>query len=213
VSILDAKPKGVLFVVSSPSGAGKTTLCRRLMQDFPVVFSVSYTTRRPRPSERDGVDYNFVDRATFDAMVTKGEFAEWAEVHGNRYGTTVAFVAQALEEGRDVLFDIDYQGGRQLKARFEQDAVFVFILPPSIDELARRLKVRATDHPEVIETRLAKARDEIEHYDIYQYLVVNEDLEKAYDELRSIYLASRSEKKRRRLLAEQLIQQAKGMVP
>jgi guanylate kinase len=201
--------RGLLIVVSSPSGAGKTTLCRRLIEEFPdIVFSVSYTTREMRRGEEEGTDYHFVDRATFDAMVERGEFAEWAEVHGNRYGTTVAAVRQALEGGRHVLFDVDYQGGRQIKAKFEKEAVLVFVLPPSLEELEARLRKRATDAPEVIERRLAKARDELKHYGIYQYLIVNDDLPRAYEKLRAIYLAAQCQIDRMSPVAEQLVRAA-----
>ncbi len=204
-------PRGLLIVVSSPSGAGKTTLCRRLMEDYPnIVFSVSYTTRPRRRGEEEGVDYHFVDRPTFDAMVERGEFAEWAEVFQQRYGTTVEAVNQALEGGRHVLFDIDYQGGRQLKAKFEKEAVMVFVLPPSIDELEARLRKRATDAPDVIERRLAKAKDELKQYGLYQYLIVNDDLARAYERLRSIYLAAQSTIDRMGPIAESLVEQAEG---
>jgi guanylate kinase len=202
---------GLLVVVSSPSGAGKTTLCRRLMAEFDeLVFSVSFTTRPPRAGERDGVDYQFVDGPSFDTMLARGDFSEWAEVHGHRYGTSFAFVREALEGGRDVLFDIDYQGGRQLKAKFEKHALMVFILPPSIAELERRLRSRATDPPQAIERRLAKAREELEHYDIYQYLIVNQDLDRAYDELRAVYRAAHGEKKRLAPIAERLVSESKS---
>jgi len=201
--------RGLLIVVSSPSGAGKTTLCRRLIDEFPdIVFSVSYTTREMRRGEEEGTDYHFVDRATFDAMVERGEFAEWAEVHGNRYGTTVAAVRQALEGGRHVLFDVDYQGGRQIKAKFEKEAVLVFVLPPSLEELEARLRKRATDAPEVIERRLAKARDELKHYGLYQYLIVNDDLPRAYEKLRAVYLAAQCQIDRMGPVAEQLVRAA-----
>src|SRR5262249_9361976 len=147
--------RGLLIVISSPSGAGKTTLCRRLTHDYPhLVFSVSVTTRTPRPGEIDGVDYRFVDAPTFDRMVAAGELAEWAQVHGNRYGTTRAAVNQALENGRDVLFDIDWQGGHKLKAQFPEDAVMIWIQPPSLAALEDRLRRRATDSVEAIEKRL-----------------------------------------------------------
>ncbi len=209
MTMTDQKPRGLLIVVSSPSGAGKTTLCRRLIDEFPnIVFSVSYTTRPLRRGEEDGVDYHFVDRAVFDQMVARDEFAEWAEVHGNRYGTTVEAVHQALEGGRHVLFDIDYQGGRQLKASFEHEAVLVFVLPPSLSELERRLRQRATDAPDVIERRLAKARDELDQYGIYQYLIVNDDLPRAYDRLRAIYLAAQCTIDRVGHVAESLVREA-----
>src|SRR3954471_7704568 len=128
------------------------------------MFSVSYTTRPRRRGEEEGIDYHFVDDPAFESMIARGEFAEWAEVHGNRYGTTVSAVRQALEGGRHVLFDIDYQGGRQLKAKFENEAVLVFVLPPSLDELEARLRKRATDAEDVIERRLVKAHDELKQY-------------------------------------------------
>jgi guanylate kinase len=208
---IELKPRGLLIVVSSPSGAGKTTLCRRLIDEFPdIVFSVSYTTRAMRRGEEESVDYHFVDRPTFDAMVEREEFAEWAEVHGNRYGTTVEAVRQALEGGRHVLFDVDYQGGRQIKAKFEKEAVLVFVLPPSLAELERRLRQRATDEPEVIERRLAKALDELKQYSLYQYLIVNDDLPRAYDRLRAIYLAAQCTLDRLGDVAEGLVREAEG---
>jgi guanylate kinase len=206
---IEDSARGLLIVVSSPSGAGKTTLCHRLIEEFPdVMFSVSYTTRPRRRGEEEGVDYRFVDEPTFDQMVARGEFAEWAEVHGHRYGTTVSAVRQALEGGRHVLFDIDYQGGRQLKAKFENEAVLVFVLPPSLAELERRLRMRATDAPDVIERRLAKAREELKQYGIYQFLIVNDDLRHAYDRLRAIYLAAQCGADRVGHIAEALVRQA-----
>ena len=201
--------RGLLIVVSSPSGAGKTTLCHRLIEEFPeVMFSVSYTTRPMRRGEEEGIDYHFVDEATFDKMIAAGDFAEWAEVHGHRYGTTVAAVREALEGGRHVLFDIDYQGGRQLKAKFEKEAVLVFVLPPSLEELERRLRKRATDAPEVIERRLAKAREELKQYGLYQFLIVNDELPRAYDRLRAIYLAAQCGADRMGHVAEGLVREA-----
>jgi len=200
---------GLLVVISSPSGAGKTTLCQRLLRDeSSLVFSVSYTTRSIRAGEREGSDYHFVDEATFQRMVEADEFAEWAEVHGKRYGTSVRFVDEALSGGRDVLFDIDYQGGRQLRAKFEADALLVFILPPSLAELERRLRQRATDDEEVIRKRLHKAHEEIEHYALYDYLIVNDDLDRAYAELRSIYRAAHRGRARMAHHAESLVRQA-----
>jgi guanylate kinase len=207
---LDAQ-RGLLLVVSSPSGAGKTTLCHRLIDEFPeIVFSVSYTTRPIRRGEEEGVDYHFVDEPTFERMVDSGEFAEWAEVHGNRYGTTVQAVRQALEGGRHVLFDIDYQGGRQLKAKFENEAVLVFVLPPSLEELESRLRKRATDEEDVIERRLLKAHEELKQYGLYQFLIVNDDLPRAYDRLRAIYLASQCSITRKGPIAERLVKEAES---
>ena len=206
------KERGLLLVVSSPSGAGKTTLCHRLMAEFPeVMFSVSYTTRPIRRGEKGGVDYVFVDDPTFQSMIDNGEFAEWAHVHGNRYGTTVAAVKEALDNGRHVLFDIDYQGARQLKARFEREAVLVFVLPPSLEVLEERLRKRATDAPEAIERRLINAKEEfdvLKQYGLYQFLIVNDDLPRAYDRLRAIYLASLCGSDRMGHVAEELIRQA-----
>ncbi len=202
--------KGLLLVVSSPSGAGKTTLSQRLRAEFSGLgFSVSYTTRKPRPSEVDGVDYHFVDQNTFENMVKEDLFAEWAEVHGHFYGTSFAAVQQALDGGRDMIFDIDYQGGTQLKSKFP-DAVMVFVLPPSMKVLAERLKGRATESPEKIAMRLNGAIEELTHYDSYEFLVVNDNLETAYTELRSIYLAAGCTQRRRGYLALELLSQAKN---
>jgi guanylate kinase len=184
--------RGVLAIVSSPSGAGKTTLTRRLLEEFPELeFSVSYTTRPRRPGEIEGKDYHFVDNATFDAMVARGEFAEHARVHDNRYGTARAPVEDALRQGRDMIFDVDWQGGEALSAAWPDDALKIFILPPDLDTLADRLRRRATDSPDVIERRLRKAIDELSHFGEYEHLIVNDDLERAYQVLRALYLARR----------------------
>jgi guanylate kinase len=201
-------PRGLLLVISSPSGAGKTTLARRLAAEFALHFSVSFTTRRPRAGEVEGKDYGFVSDQRFDAMVAAGEFAEWAVVHGNRYGTSIAAVGQALTQGRDCLFDVDFQGGRQLRRQWPEDSVLCFILPPSMAELERRLRQRATDAPDVIERRLAMACEELEHYDEYDYLVVNDDLERAYGELRAVYVAARAARQRREGVARALLVEA-----
>jgi guanylate kinase len=187
------KGRGILVIVSSPSGAGKTTLTRRLLDEFKgqLEFSVSYTTRPKRPGEQDGVDYWFVSPDEFERMVERGEFAEHAYVHGNRYGTAQAPVEAALAAGRDVIFDVDWQGGAALAARWPQDALKIFILPPSKEALASRLRQRATDAPEVIERRLRKAHEELEHWPEYQHLIVNDDLDRAYAVLRAIYLTRR----------------------
>lgn len=188
--------RGTLLIVSSPSGAGKTTLTRRLLDEFAhppgdLVFSVSYTTRPRRPGEVEGRDYHFVTPDQFEAMVRRGEFAEHAFVFGNRYGTAQAPVDAALERGIDVIFDVDWQGGQMLARRWPADSLKVFILPPDLDVLASRLHSRATDAPEVIERRLHKAIEELNHYDEYQHLIVNDDLERAYAVLRAIYLTRR----------------------
>jgi guanylate kinase len=202
--------RGLLVIVSSPSGAGKTTLCHRLMREYPAIkFSVSYTTRKPRSGEKDGVDYWFVAPDKFQQMIDAGDFAEWAEVHGNRYGTTRAAVSDALEGGIDVLFDIDYQGGRQLKSQFGDDSVMIWVLPPSLKVLEERLFRRATDSVEVITARLAMAKKELEQYGHYDYLIVNDELERAYDVMRSIYIAAHWEIRRASAYAESLVQQVR----
>lgn len=198
--------KGLLLVVSSPSGAGKTTLCRRLRDEFAQIqFSVSYTTRPPRAGETHGREYFFVDRDAFTAMVARDEFAESALVHGNNYGTSASLVREALARGTDLLFDIDFQGGRQLRRCFPTDVVLVFILPPSLGELKRRLQSRNTDAPEVIERRLRVARDELSHFDEYDYVIVNDDLDRAYAALRAIYIAEGHRCGRQRAAAEAVL--------
>jgi len=196
------------MVVSSPSGAGKTTLCNRLRDEFPQLrFSVSYTTRPPRAGERDGREYHFVSKERFEEMVYADAFAEYAQVHGNMYGTAVAPVEAALASGADVLFDIDFQGARQLAehTRFKKDVVRVFILPPSLHELERRLRGRATDSAEVIERRLRMATQELRHYPEYEYLIVNDDIQRAYDALRAVYLAQLHRVARQEALAHGLL--------
>lgn len=185
--------RGVLVIVSSPSGAGKTTLTRALLDEFKdkLAFSVSYTTRPIRVGEENGRDYWFVTPEEFERKVGAGEFAEHAYVHGNRYGTAIAPIEAALSAGRDMIFDVDWQGGAALSSRWPNDSLKIFILPPSMDELASRLRRRATDAQEVIDRRLRKAREELEHFDEYQHLIVNDDRERAYDLLRAIYLTRR----------------------
>ena len=200
------KHRGLLLVVSSPSGAGKTTLCKRLREEFPTLgFSVSFTTRAARKGENDGVEYSFVDMSSFQEMVARDEFAEYAMVHGNMYGTSAKRVAQVIHEGQDILFDIDYQGGRQLRQKFPDDVVLVFILPPSIKELEKRLRGRGTDSNEVIERRIRVAREELRHYDEYDYLIMNDDLERAYDALRAVYLSQMHGRARQAGIAEQVL--------
>jgi guanylate kinase len=187
--------RGILVIVSSPSGAGKTTLTRRLLAEFPrLEFSVSYTTRPMRPSEQDGVDYHFIDTACFDAMIAAGEFAEHAFVHGNRYGTAKAPIEAALAQSRDLIFDVDWQGGAALWKLWPEDALKIFILPPDLATLAERLRRRATDSADVIERRLRKAIEELSHYDEYQHLIVNDDVERAYAVLRAHYLTRRAKR-------------------
>ncbi|HEY5923373.1 MAG TPA: guanylate kinase [Kofleriaceae bacterium] len=179
--------------MSSPSGAGKTTLTRRLLEEFKdqLEFSVSYTTRPMRPGEVNGRDYWFVSPAEFEDMRERGEFAEHAFVHNNRYGTAQAPVETGLAAGRDVIFDVDWQGGAALSTRWPEDSLKIFILPPSIEALERRLRQRATDPANVIEARLRKAKEELEHFNEYQHLIVNDDLERAYGLLRATYLTRR----------------------
>lgn len=185
--------RGVLVIVSSPSGAGKTTLCQRLLREFgsQLEFSVSYTTRSIRPGEVNGRDYWFVTPEAFQLMVDRGEFAEHAIVHQNRYGTAKAPIERALGAGRDIIFDVDWQGGAALSALWPDDSLKIFILPPSLAELEKRLRQRATDAPEVIERRLKKAIEELEHYHEYRHLIVNDDVDHAYQVMRAIYLTRR----------------------
>lgn len=180
------KTKGRLFVVSAPSGAGKTTLCRQLLQSRPNMgFCVSHTTRPPRPGERDGIDYSFLSQEQFVAMRDAGEFAEWAQVHGNFYGTSRARLEGMLDEGLDVLHDIDVQGAKQMRPLYP-DATYIFILPPSREALRQRLTGRGSDAPEVVERRLAKAVDEMREYQLYDYVIINDNLETALEEFRSV---------------------------
>jgi guanylate kinase len=199
----------LLLIVSSPSGAGKTTLCNRLRAEFPDLrFSVSHTTRRPRPNEVDGREYHFVDKPSFDQMISEGSFAEWAQVHGNYYGTSVSEIDVAKREARGVLFDIDYQGARQIKARMPE-AVGVFILPPSLAELERRLRGRGTEDEPTTLRRLQAAKGEIEHYGFFDFVIVNDDVERAYQELRAIVFAERCRRGRHALLCERLLAEGK----
>jgi guanylate kinase len=188
----DINRRGIMFVLSSPSGAGKTTLSRNLLeQEENVTLSISATTRPRRPSEIDGVHYHFVSKRHFEAMRDGGELLEWAEVHGNYYGTPREPVEKALAEGRDVLFDIDWQGTRQLYDKMRADVVSVFVLPPSASELKARLERRAQDSAEVIAERLRNAAEEILHWNEYDYVLVNRDLDKSFARVRSILTAER----------------------
>ena len=194
--------RGLMLVLSSPSGAGKTTLSRMLLDDPAVDLSISVTTRPRRPAEEDGVHYHFIDRARFDAMVRNGELLEWAEVHGNCYGTPRAPVERALAVGRDVLFDIDWQGTQQVREKARGDLVSVFVLPPSAPELARRLHTRAQDSEDVIRSRMSKAADEMSHWAEYDYVIVNRDLTDAFAELRAILAAERLKRERQTGLSD-----------
>jgi guanylate kinase len=189
--------RGLMLVLSSPSGAGKTTLSRLLLRsDRKVELSISVTTRPKRRGEIDGRDYHFIDRGRFDDMVARGELLEWAEVFGHRYGTPRAPVIKALHAGRDVLFDIDWQGTQQLREKARTDLVSVFILPPTAKELERRLKRRAQDSETVIGSRMAKAAGEMSHWPEYDYVIVNRDKREAFAELRAILAAERLKRER-----------------
>ncbi len=184
--------RGVMFVVSSPSGAGKTTLTRTLIEkETNIGLSVSVTTRARRPSEIDGVHYRFISMRQFEIMRDSGELLEWAAVHGNHYGTPREPVEQALAQGRDVLFDIDWQGTQQICEKMRADVVSVFVLPPSAAELKSRLERRAEDSSEVIARRLRNAADELPHWDEYDYVLINRDLEECFSQLRAILTAER----------------------
>ncbi|RID90720.1 guanylate kinase [Gemmobacter lutimaris] len=196
--------KGLLLILSSPSGAGKSTLARRLMDWDPTLrFSVSATTRAPRQGEVDGREYFFKSRAEFEAMAAAGEMLEHAEVFGNFYGSPKGPVEAAMAEGRDTLFDIDWQGGQQIRnSSLGRDVVSIFVLPPSIAELDRRLRGRAQDSDEVIAGRMAKSRDEISHWAEYDYVIVNHDIDRAFEELVTILRAERMRRDRQPGLSE-----------
>jgi guanylate kinase len=195
--------RGLMLVVSSPSGAGKTSITRRLLELEPeVTLSVSVTTRKQRPSEVDGVHYHFIDEARFAAMVARGELLEHALVYGNHYGTPRGAVETALAAGRDVLFDIDWQGAQQLRGSASDDMVGVFILPPSIPELARRLTTRAEDSDDTVRYRLAQVANDVTHWAEYEYVLVNRDLEQSVGALRAILGAERLRRRRHPALNE-----------
>ena len=186
---MNAERLGQILVLCAPSGTGKSTLCTRLLAEFPgLTFSVSCTTRAPRGGERDGVDYHFKTREEFIGLRDQGFFAEWAEVHGNFYGTPAGAVRDLLAAGRDVLFDIDVQGAAQLRRTFP-DGLYVLLLPPSREELDRRLRGRGTDSEEIIARRMANAVKEMDRADEFAHWIVNSDLEQAYAELRAVFLA------------------------
>lgn len=190
------KRRGVLLVLSSPSGAGKSTLSRLLLEDGHLGLSVSVTTRERRPSEVNGVHYHFITRKEFEQKRDNDELIEWAEVHGHYYGTLRETVETALAGGRDMLFDIDYQGARQLQEKMPDDVVSVFILPPSMKELKSRLNRRAEDSQDVIDLRLHNARGEIEHFKSYDYVIINQDLEQSFALIKAIHLAEAIKRRR-----------------
>lgn len=188
--------RGFLFILSSPSGAGKSTISRLLLKDGQLELSVSVTTRKKRSNEVNGLHYHFVSKEEFEHKRDRNEFIEWAEVHGNYYGTLRETVENALSAGRDILFDIDYQGTKQLQKKIPKDTVSVFILPPSMKELVARLHRRAEDSQDVINLRLENARTELKYSLFYDYIVINEDLDQSLSFIRSIYLAETAKRER-----------------
>jgi len=195
----------LMLIVSSPSGAGKTTLCSRLRAEFADLrFSVSHTTRKPRPTEVDGREYHFVDEATFEHMVEAHAFAEWAKVHDHYYGTSLREIELARVSFQGIIFDIDYQGARQIRAHFPE-AVSAFILPPSLVELERRLRGRGTEDEGATLRRLSNAKREIAHYGLFDFVIVNDDIEQAYGRLRAVVFAERCRRERLALRCERLL--------
>jgi len=189
--------KGTLLIISAPSGTGKTTILKKLMKELKgTVFSVSHTTREPRGGEQNGLDYHFVDKQTFESMQNHNDFLEWAEVHGNYYGTSKIEVIRQLKSGIDVILDIDVQGARQVRESAELLCTSIFIIPPSWEEQERRLRKRRSDNPETIQLRLANARKEIADAEAYDYLIINDNLNSDVDVLLSIIIAERSRHKR-----------------
>ena len=195
--------RGLMLVLSSPSGAGKTSICKKLLQqDTGLVLSVSATTRKRRPGEVEGKDYQFLSTQEFESRINKSQFLEYAKVFGNYYGTPAQLVEVTLKSGIDVLFDIDWQGTQQLKARARQDLVSVFILPPSIKELEKRLFKRAQDTSEVVANRMSKSSSEMSHYPEYDYVIINHNLDKSVEQVQSILCAERSRRERQIWLVE-----------
>jgi len=198
-------------VVSAASGTGKTTLCRAMTEVFPALhYSVSYTTRSPRPGDEDGRDYHFVSPSDFQRMIDRGEFAEWAEIYGNRYGTSRTLLEKIQGEGRDVILDIDGQGARQIKEK-DLDGTFIFLLPPSLAELRRRLSLRGTEGRSAMEIRLKKAQAEMGEARWYDYLIVNADLEKAKERLKAVILAEHQRRTRMEGVLERLLGEDPGL--
>ena len=188
---------GNLFIISAPSGTGKTTILKKVISGMEnIMFSVSHTTRTPRPGEKEGVDYYFVEKDAFQKMLEKELFYEWAEVHGNLYGTSRYAVQEIIDQGKDIILDIDVQGGLQAREKVGDRGIFIFIMPPSIQELESRLVKRGTEPVSVIATRLKNAQGEIKFMDQYDYVIVNDNVSKAVEVLKSIIIAERSRKKR-----------------
>ncbi len=203
--------RGLMFVLSSPSGAGKSTLARRLMQqNTDMVLSISATTRAPRPGEADGREYHFVDHDRFEKMIDEGALLEWARVFDNYYGTPRAPVEGALASGKDVLFDVDWQGARALRGAAPEDVVSVFILPPDMVELERRLHTRAQDSEAIIARRMAKSADEIRHWDEYDFVLVNRDVDASAEDLQRILTVERGRRSRQSWLSEFVTALLKG---
>jgi guanylate kinase len=191
------RTRGLLLMVVAPSGVGKTSLTRRLVADHnDLHLSISATTRDPRPGEHDGRDYHFVDRAKFQVMIQDEAFLEWAEVYGNHYGSPRGPIVQALERGESVLFDIDFQGAMKVHAQLPDDSVLIYVLPPSLAEMSRRLHARSQDSEEVIAKRLARAKDEVAAWERFDYVILNDDFDKAYSDLAHIYHAERQKRAR-----------------
>ncbi|MCS7214931.1 MAG: guanylate kinase [Thermodesulfovibrio sp.] len=187
--------KGNIFVISAPSGTGKTTLCERLLRVIPdLKMSISHTTRKPRPNERDGIDYFFIEKEEFEKMIANDEFIEWAEVYGNFYGTSKGVISDLMKKEYDILLDIDTKGAKNIKKLYP-DSVLIFILPPSLQELERRLLLRNEDK-ETINRRVSKASQEISQYTFYDYVVINDDIEKAFNDLLCIINAERKRSQR-----------------
>jgi guanylate kinase len=198
LNVVELKRRGLLLILSSPSGAGKSTLTRNLVrEDRGIRLSISVTTRQKRPSEINGVHYNFMENvADFEELKDRGDLLEWAQVHGNYYGTPRKPVEQSLARGEDMMFDIDWQGTKQIVEKMREDVVSVFILPPSMAELKARLERRAEDTPEVIARRLRNARDEIAQWRAYDYVLVNDDLDRTFSDLKAILAAERIRRER-----------------
>ena len=191
------RTRGLLMMVVAPSGVGKTSLTRRLVADHnDLHLSISATTRAPRPGEHDGRDYHFVTRDKFQAMIQEDAFLEWAEVYGNHYGSPRGPVVEALERGESVLFDIDFQGAMKVHAQLPDDSVLIYVLPPSLAEMSRRLHARSQDSEEVIARRLSRAKDEVADWERFDYVILNDDFDKAYSDLAHIYHAERQKRAR-----------------
>jgi len=198
------RERGLVFVISAPSGTGKTTLVRGAMKQLPDLhFSISYTTRSPRANERENEDYYFISPSIFQKMVERGEFLEWAEVLGNRYGTTLASVSQLVSKGMDLILDIDTQGAKMVMEKVDQ-TILIYILPPSLEALRERLVKRGLDSPEIIQLRLASARKDMEEAHWYHYLIVNEKIDDAIEKLKAIVIAERCRKVKDSILGEKM---------